>query len=185
LIQINEIEAKLTDFYQQERILREKSTIEEGKRILDDHDAVCLKECVSDINRCIRQKAKIETEHKDDFDKLKTNMGEEKRIRDKDKVYRVDVELDQIMTCFKMSFVNLCSLFLIKCFDREKFELLTLMESIFHLDGNASVSSDRKVIDIEMNPKEPDLMDKLYKGLQILNTIQVHDLEGRGIEFNA
>jgi hypothetical protein len=137
------------------------------------------------INRYIRQKAKIEKEHKDDFDKLKKNVEEEKRLRDKDKVYRVDVELDQIMTCFKMSFVNLCSFFLIKCFEGEKFELLTLMESIFQLDGSAAVSDDRKVIDIEMNHKEPDLMDKLYKGLQILNTMQVHDLEGRGIEFKA
>jgi hypothetical protein len=59
------------------------------------------------------------------------------------------------------------------------------MESIFQLDGNASVSSERKIIDIEMNPKEPDLMDKLFKGLQILNTMQVHDLEGRLIEFKT
>jgi hypothetical protein len=44
LIQINAIEAQLTDLYQQERILREKSKIEEGKRMLDDPDAICLKE---------------------------------------------------------------------------------------------------------------------------------------------
>jgi len=59
------------------------------------------------------------------------------------------------------------------------------MESIFQLDGNASVSNDRKFIDLEMNPKEPDLMVKLYKALQILNTMQVHDLEGRVIEFKT
>jgi hypothetical protein len=184
-MEINAIELQLTDLYQQEKILREKSMIVKGKRILDDPDAVLLKECESQINRCIRQKAKIEKEDKDDFDKLKKNVEEEKRLRDKDKVYRIDVELDQIMTCFKMSFVNLCSFFLIKCFEGEKFELLTLMESIFQLDGSASVSDDRKIIDIEMNPKEPGLMDKLYKGLQILNTMQVHDLEGRGINFKV
>jgi hypothetical protein len=158
LMEINAIEVQLTDLYSQEKILREKYRVEEGKRILDDVDTICLKECESNINRCIRQKAKIEKEHKEDFDKLKNNLEEEKRLRDKDKVYKVDVELDQIMTCFKMTFVNLCSFFLIKCFDREKFELLTLMESIFQLDGSASVSDDRKVIDLEMNPKEPDLM---------------------------
>jgi hypothetical protein len=185
LIEINAIETQLIDLYQQEKMLREKSMIVEGIRILDDPDAICLKECESQINRCIRQKAKIEKEHKDDFDKLKKNVEEEKRIRDKDKVYRVDVELDQIMTCFKMSFVNLCSFFLIKCFEGEKFELLTLMESIFQLDGSASVSDDRKVINLEMNPKEPDLMDKLYKGLQILNTMQVYDLEGRVMGFKT
>jgi hypothetical protein len=185
LVEINVIDAELTDLYQQEKVLREKSNIVDGKRILDDADAICLKECESNINRCIRQKAKIEKEHEEDFAKLRKNVEEEKRVRGKDKVYRVDVELDQIMTCFKMSFVNLCSFFLIKCFEGEKFELLTLMESIFQLDGSASVSDDRKVIDLEMNPKEPDLMDKLNKGLQILNTMQVHDIEGRGIEFKA
>jgi len=185
LIEINVIDAELTDLYQQEKLLREKSDIVGGKRILDDADAICLKECESNINRCIRQKAKIEKEHVEDFDKLRKNVEEEKRLRGKDKVYRVDVELDQIMTCFKMSFVNLCSFFLIKCFDSEKFELLTLMESIFQLDGVASVSGDRKVIDLDMNFKEQDLMDKLYTGLQILNTMKVHDLEGRRVEFKT
>lgn len=183
LTEIDAIEAQLTDLFQQEKILREKSSIIEGKRILDDADTVCLKEYESHINRCIRQKAIIEKEHKDDFEKYRRYLEEEKRLRDKDKVYRIDTELDQIMTCFKMSFVNLCSFFLTRCFDNEKFELLTLMESIFQLDGSASVASDRKVIDLEMNPKEPDLMDKLYKGLRILNTMQVHDLDGRVIEF--
>lgn len=185
LMEIDAIEAQLNDLYQQERILREKSIIVDGKRILNEADAVNLHECESQINRCIRQKAIIEKEHKDDFDKFKRSLDEEKRLRGKDKVYRIDTDLDQIMTCFKMSFVNLCSFFLTKCFDNEKFELLTLMESIFQLYGSASVSSDRKVIDLEMNPKEPDLMDKLYKGLQILNTMQVHDLDGRVIEFKA
>ena len=185
LMKIDVIVAQLADLYQQERELREKSRIIDGKRVLGKADALNLQESESQINRCIRQKTIIEKEHKDDFDKYRRYLEEEKRLRGKDKVYRVDTELDQIMTCFKMSFVNLCSFFLTRCFDNEKFELLTLMESIFQLNGSASVSSDRKVIDIEMNPKEPDLMDKLYKGLQILNTMQVHDLDGRVIEFKA
>jgi len=183
LMEIDAVEAKLTDLYQKERSLREKSIIVDGKRVLGEADAVNLQECESQINKCIRQKTKIEKEYKDDLDKFKISLDEEKRLRGKDKVYRIDTELDQIMTCFKMSFVNLCSFFLTKCFDNEKFELLTLMESIFQLNGSASVSNDRKIIDLEMNPKEPDLMDKLYKGLRILNTMQVHDLDGRVIEF--
>src|SRR5450756_1100485 len=43
LKEIDDIEAQLTDYYQQERILREKSKIEDGKRILDDADDVCFK----------------------------------------------------------------------------------------------------------------------------------------------
>ena len=183
LMEIDAIEAKLTDLYQTERPLREKSIIVKGKRILSEADAVNLQECESKINKCIRQINKIKKEYKDDFNKFKKSLNEEKRIRGKDKVYRIDTELDQIMTCFKMSFVNLCSFFLNECFDGEKFELLTLMESIFELNGSASVSNDRKIIDLEMNQKEPILMDKLYKGLQILNMMPVYDLDGRVIEF--
>jgi hypothetical protein len=183
LMEIEASEVQLADLYQQERPMREKSIIVDGKRVLSEDAAVNLLECESKINRCIHQKTKIETEHRDNFDKFKRALDEEKRLRGKDKVYRIDTELDQIMTCFKMSFVNLCSFFLTKCFDNEKFELLTLMESIFQLNGSASVSKDRKVINLELNPKEPDLMDKLDKGLRILNMMQIYDLDGRVIEF--
>jgi hypothetical protein len=182
-MEIDAVEAELTDLYQNERSIREKSIIINGKRILSDDDAVNLLECESKINRCIRQRTKIEKEHKETFDKFKMSLDEEKRLRGKDKVYRIDTELDQIMTCFKMSFVNLCSFFLTKCFDNKKIELLTLMESIFQLNGSASVSNDRKIIHLEMNPKESDLMDKLYEGLRKLNMMQVYDLDGLMIEF--
>jgi hypothetical protein len=42
-----------------------------------------------------------------------------------------------------------------------------------------------KVIEIDMKPKEPDLIDKLFKGLRILKTMQVHDFDGRVIEFEV
>jgi hypothetical protein len=115
---------------------------------------------------------------------LKKSLKEEKRIRDKDKVYRIDTELDQIMTCFEMSFVNLCSLFLARCMDHEKFELQTLFESIFQLNGEAFIANEGKRIVLEMNPKEPELMDKLNKGLCILNTMNICDSDGHSIRFN-
>ncbi|RLG31460.1 hypothetical protein DRO03_01025 [Methanosarcinales archaeon] len=115
---------------------------------------------------------------------MKKYLKEEKRIRGKDKVYRIDIEMDQIMTRFKMSFINLCSLFLTKCRDHERFELQTLFESIFQLGGEALISDDAKAIELEMNPKEPKLMSELNKGLSILNTIDIHDPNGRFMKFN-
>ena len=116
---------------------------------------------------------------------LKKCLKEEERLREKDKVYRIDTELDQIMTCFKLSFVNLCSLFLKKCFNDEKMELLTLFESIFQLEGSASILNGKKTIELEMNPKEPMLMDKLNNGLGILNTMNIYDLDDRLIKFGS
>jgi hypothetical protein len=183
LKEIEKIDEKLAELYMLERPLRENSVIIEGKRISSDDDALMLEECESKINQCNRQKAKIKKDHKDDLDKYERYIEEEKRIRYKDKVYRIDVELDQIMTCFKLSFVNLCSLFLKKCFNDEKMELLTLFESIFQLNGSASILNGTKTIELEMNPKEPKLMDRLIYGLDILNTTNVHDLNNRLIKF--
>ena len=124
-------------------------------------------------------------EHKDAFKRLKKYLKEEKRIRDKDKVYRIDTELDQIMTCFKISFVNLCSLFLARCMDYEKLELLTLFESIFQLDGDAFITDEEKRIVLEMNPKEPVLMNNLNRSLCILNEMGIYDPDGRSIQFDV
>jgi len=49
---------------------------------------------------------------------------------------------------------------------------LTLFESIFQLGGDALVVDGKKTIKLEMNPKEPELMDKVDKGLRVLNTIK-------------
>ena len=43
--------------------------------------------------------------------------------------------------------------------------------------------NEKKRIELEMNPKEPELMDKLNKGLRILNTIDIHDPDGHSIRF--
>ena len=184
LAEIEVIEEGLADLYKQERTLREKSNIVEGTRVLGEADSTELKQCEARINKCQRQQKAIENGHKDDFKRLKKYLKEEKRIRGKDKVYKIDTELDQIMTCFKMSFINLCSLFLTKCMDHERFELQTLFESIFQLGGEAFISDGVKTIELEMNPKEPKLMGNLNKGLSILNTIDIHDLNGRFVKFN-
>ncbi len=144
-----------------------------------------MEHCEARINKCLRQQKAIEKKDNDAFKRLKKYLKEEKRIRGKDKVYRIDTELDQIMTCFKMSFINLCSLFLTKCMGHERFELQTLFESIFQLGGEAVVDDERERIGLEMNPKEPELMGKLNKGLSILNTMDIHDLDDRFVTFDV
>ena len=185
LQEIEAIEEQLAQLYRQERAFREKSVIVEGKRVLGEANSIELKQFEARINKCLRQQKAIEKEHKDDFKRLKKFLREEMRIRDKDKVYRIDTELDQIATCFKLSFINLSSLFLTKCMDHEKFELLTLFESIFQLGGNAFAGDGEKTIELEMNPKEPKLMAKLEKGLRILNTMNICDLDGQSIQFDV
>ena len=41
--------------------------------------------------------------------------------------------------------------------------------------------SEKKVIELEMNQKEPELMERLNKGLYRLNTLDIHDPYGRSV----
>jgi hypothetical protein len=179
------IDEQLSDLYKFERTLREKSEIIEGKRVLNEEEAIQIQHTEAEISKCLNKQKIVKGKNRDDFEKLEMCLKEEKRLRGKDKVYRIDIELDRIMTCFKLSFVNLSSLFLKRCFNGEKMELLTLFDSIFQLDGSASISNEKKTIELEMNPKEPKLMGKLNNGLSILNTMNVYDLDDRLIQFRT
>jgi hypothetical protein len=64
------------------------------------------------------------------------------------------VELDQIMTCFKISFANICGYLLDECFNGEKMTLQRLFETIFDLRGKVEVENDQRNIVIERNPKQ-------------------------------
>jgi AraC-like DNA-binding protein len=183
LKEIDLINEKLPSLFAQEKILHEISQIINGKRILSDEDSTELQMCITEINRLNRQLNSIKKDYKEDFKRYYKSLKEERRIRDKDTVYKIDLELDQIMTCFKMSFVNLCSLFLTKCMKSDKFELSTLFESVFQLEGYSDIEKEKKNIKLEMNPKEPDMIDKISNALQILNGLNLRDLNGRAVRF--
>lgn len=185
LQEVEKIEKDLVKLYWKERKLREKSSIESGKRVLSDEKSMVeLKQCETQINSCIRKKKKIESQHKEDFKKLRKNMNEEERIRLKAKIYKIDTELDQIMTCFKLSFANLCSLFLSECMNHERHEMQTLFESIFALDGKALITETDKIIKLNKNPKEPKVMKKLEDSIKRLNGMNVRNLDGRKLQFS-
>jgi hypothetical protein len=178
-----EIDKELTTLYRKERKLREKSKINLGKRVLSEPDSRELEEIERKIDKSLRRQKAIEKKHKEDFAKLKKNMKEEGRIRFKDKIYRIDTELDQIMTCFKLSFANLCSFFLTECMNHERYELVTLFDSIFQLGGKARTTDREKTIEFERNPKEQKVMKKLEAGIKKLNEMKIQNAEGCLLRF--
>ncbi len=185
LKRINELKTEIEDLYKQERILREKSEIESGKRVLNDkNNTDVLKKIESIIAKNIREQNRIRKEDSSDFGKLRKCVEEEERIRVKDKIYRIDTELDQIMTCFKLSFVNLCSYFLKECMNNEKYELVKLFESIFQLKGQAIVTDKEKQIHLQENKKEPKLKYTLQKVLGKLNAMEINNSHGKKLKFD-
>ena len=45
--------------------------------------------------------------------------------------------------------------------------------------------SENKVVELEMNTKEPELMKKINKGLYRLNTWDIRGLDGRTVQCNV
>jgi len=133
LDEIRNMEETLQLKINDERIYREKSTVINGTRILSEHDMQALKSIQKEINSIKRKIKKIEKNHPKQFTSLKKKKDELARIIDKKKIYSVDVELDQIMTCFKISFANICCYLLDECFNGEKMTLQRLFEVIFDL----------------------------------------------------
>ena len=105
------------------------------------------------------------------------------RIQGKDHVYVVDVELDQLMTCFRMSFANLCSFFLSHCLNDEKMEIKNFIQSFFMLSGSITETDGERIIKLTRNEKEPEMMEKLALGLDVLNSFNINDINGKKYLF--
>ena len=55
----------------------------------------------------------------------------------------MDVELDQIMTGFKISFAKICGYLLDECFNGGKMTLERLFETIVELTGQVMIEGDQ------------------------------------------
>ncbi len=117
------------------------------------------------------------------FTSLKKKRTELARIIDKKKIYRVGVELDQIMTCFKISFANICCYLLTKCFNGENMTLQRLFDTIFDLRGHMRIESEQRNIYIERNPKQDDMMRKLEDAFEVMNRMEIKDIDGNRYHF--
>ena len=185
LNEIRGIERDLQARINEERRYREKSTVENGERKLSEHDAELFKGIQKEIKRLKRKITGIEKGHEKPFKSLKKKKKELARIIDKKKMYRVDVALDQIMTCFKISFANICGYLLDEYFNGEKMTLERLFETIVELRGKVEVENDLRNIVIERNPKQDYIMRKLESALEVINRRGIKDTRGRSYKFKV
>ena len=177
LNEIRGIERNLESNIQEEMIYLEKSTVEDGERNLPEHDAELLKDIQKAINSLNRQIKQIEKGHVKPFKSLKKKK-ELARIIDKKKIYRVDVELDPIMTCFRISFANICRYLLKESFNGAKMTLQWLFETIFDLRSKVRVEGDQRNIYIDRNPKQEYIMRKLELALEAINHMRIKGTNG-------
>jgi hypothetical protein len=155
----------------------------DGKRVIDKETQVSLKSLSREIGRCQRHIKSVESESGKDLHRLRKHEKEWLRLQGKDYVYRIDVELDQIMTYFRMALVNLSSWFLNEYLARRSMSLTKFLHTILLMPAEIELTKDVRRIRLKRNTKDPESMIKLEPALQQLNELKVQHLDGRRIEF--
>jgi signal transduction histidine kinase len=183
LSQISLNEQKLQKLFEEERRLKEKSRIKDGKRIQSRRNQEALETCQRAIRKIQREIKKIEEPFKKKFTALRQKTKEFARIQGKQKVYHVDVELDQLLTSFRLTFANILAFLAKVILDDMRVEMNTLIQSILFLSGTIEQLPDIRKVSINKNKKDPKFMANLSKGLKKLNALNIRHPSGAIYEF--
>ena len=183
LSQITNREQQLQALFEQERSLKEKSRIKEGQRRQSRLNQEALATCQRDIRRIQREIKKIESPFRKAFTSLRKKSKAFSRIQGKREVYHVDVELDQLVTSFRLTLANLLAFLAKEILEDTPMEMNTLIQSILFLSGRIEHHPNRRKVYINPNKKDPPFMAKLAKGLSKLNTLNIRHPSGAVYEF--
>jgi transposase len=174
----------LSDCISQERNIRNRGSIKDGKRIQSNDDLESLKTCVKEIGKIKRRIKKIEKKYEKEFNKLKRCEKNWLRLQGKEVVYKVDVELDQIITYFRVSLANISAYFLKEFLYMGQLSFKTLMQSVLLLDGEIEETSKYRRVVLKKNLKDTETMKKLETALVKFNALSLHTLSGKKYNFS-
>ena len=166
-----------------QRRIHSSCPIVDGRRIVDEASQARLKSLAREIAQLQRQIKLIETECGRDLKRLKRSEKQWLRLQGKDFIYQIDVELDQIMTFFRISLVNICCWFLREYMKKSSMSLAKLLHTILLLPAEIELTKDLRRVRLKRNSKIPKVMDELQLALERLNALRIQDLDQRRMEF--
>jgi len=168
---------------EKERRIRSRTPVVHGRRVSDTETQKKLKSLSHELTQCRREIQLIESDRGKDLQRLRRYEKEWLRLQGKDHVYRVDVELDQIMTFFRVALVNLSSWFLSECLGKRSMSLAQFLHNLLLMPAEIQLTKRVRRIQLRRNPKDPESMAMLEVALKRLNELEIQDLEERKIEF--
>jgi hypothetical protein len=105
-------------------------------------------------------------------------------LQGKETVYTVDVELDQIMTFFRVSLVNIYT-YLARLMGYSHLGLVKLLYTVLRLTGEVVETVDTKQIILEANARDPDTMQRLSGAVSMINALEIHNVAGQKVSFSV
>ncbi len=164
-LQIKEIEKKLTSTEDKKQT---KSLLRELKQLYKRSGTIQKKLLKNEIKTKISF-VKLQGQKKREETLYNKQKAEFERISKKEFVYENDVELDQLLSNYKISFANLCGFVLKEYFPELNITLEKLIVKVFKRPGRMITKGNKKEIMIYLNKKD-EKMSKLITGAcEIIN----------------
>ena len=177
-------EAAIAGLVKKEQKLRAVSRIEKGRRIFLSAERQSEFEQVGrKIGKRERAITKIKEPEKDSFKKLHRLEKEWLRLQGKEKVYTIDVELDEIMTFFRTSLVNIYAYLSRLIFGKKAISMGGLVQSILHLPSLIEETVEKRTVTLEYSKKDHQTMENLQGALVKINQFDLKTLSGKILEF--
>lgn len=121
--------------------------------------------------------------HKKLYESLLRSEREWMKLQGKETVYKADVELDQIMTFFRIGYVNLCSYLVHEMLDESSMSLAKLLQNILQLSAIIEETPTQQEITLKYNRKDRKTMASLERILKKFNEFNVTTLDGKRMKF--
>jgi hypothetical protein len=90
------------------------------------------------------------------------------------RVFTIDVELDQIMTAFKLTFMNLCFYLMAHYLGGKKVEIDTLIRAVLTLPGERVRTTSTETIRIFRQPRDREFMPLVEEACRLLTQKRLH-----------
>ena len=99
--------------------------------------------------------------------------SERDRLKEHTEIYTVDVELDEIMTAYKLTFLNLSRL-LMRDYLKVDWQVDTLIRSVLTLPGERRRTASTETIRIDYQSRDPAAMEAVQRACERLNACDLY-----------
>ncbi len=121
--------------------------------------------------------------HEKKFKMLRKHQKEWLRLQGKDRVYEIDVELDQIVTFHRICLANLLAYFIHYFLDVASISMVMILHQIIHLQATIYETDEVREIKLKKNEKDPEMMRKLSFALEKLNRLNIKGPQEKFMKF--
>src|SRR5436853_1197291 len=183
LKQIADQEEQVAKAIEKELRIRSRAPVVDGQRKLPEAARRKLQVLSREIAASRRQVKVIESQWGKPLRRLRRYEKEWLRLQGKDHLYRIDVELDQIMGFFRIALVNIANWFLSESFEKHHMSFARLLHAILMMPAEIRLTKDARRVVLKRNPKDRPMMELLESALHRLTDLKIRDSSDRNIEF--